>query len=142
MSSCTFARTETASSCRHLANRSGQAVFKRPSSGDAQCNSASLADDRLREFATRVTGLTAGWLLQLRRMEAYEIGFAHRLVDCVSETEAAAVSKQWTEHCIDSLMSMQRCLIDLWLDTNPHAVTTTFGDGHPPNQSEGIRHGG
>ena len=78
---------------------------------------SGLAGTLRREVAEKISTLTAGWAGQLRRMEAYEVTFARRLADCVNEAQAAVLCKQWTDHRIDSIVSMEYQFIDLWLNS-------------------------
>ena len=137
-----LARTETNICGWHVAYQPIQAVFARAASADVQCDAVVLADGPLGDLAARIRRLTESWFLQLRQMETYEIRFAHRLADCADATEAALICKQWTEHRIDSIMSMQRCLLDLWLDASSQTVTTLLDDKSASSRGKGIRHGG
>jgi hypothetical protein len=67
------------------------------------------------EMAMRINEAARAWVEQMGRMRAVEADLGARLVACTSPREAVALTGDWMARRLDSLMALQRRLIDLWL---------------------------
>lgn len=59
--------------------------------------------------------MARAWVEQMGRMRAVEVDLGTRLVACTTAREAIALTSEWMARRLDSLMALQRRLIDRWL---------------------------
>jgi hypothetical protein len=67
------------------------------------------------EAARRINEAARAWVEQMGRMRAVEADLGVRLVACKTPREAVALTGEWMAWRLDSLMALQRRLIDMWL---------------------------
>ena len=72
------------------------------------------------DLAQKITKASLEWASQNSQMQRYESDFAVDLARCQHPFEAVALCSKWLAHRVDSAVSMQHRLLELWLD----AVTT------------------